>query len=89
MREASRPDRDQHCDRRPDRARGHRPDPAARTAPAAQVEIQQGALEQSNVPVADAAVRLVGVMRQFEMLQRAMTLGAEMNKHAIDEVART
>lgn len=50
--------------------------------------VHQGALEQSNVPVADAAVRLVTVMRQFEMLQRAMAVGADMNKRAIDEVAR-
>ena len=55
---------------------------------AANVEVRQGALEQSNVPVADAAVRLVSVMRQFEMLQRALTLGAEMNRRAIDEVAK-
>lgn len=50
--------------------------------------IRQGAAEQSNVPVADASIRLIGVMRQFEMLQRAMSVGAEMNKRAIDEVAR-
>jgi flagellar basal body rod protein FlgG len=50
-------------------------------------EVRQGALEQSNVPVGDSAVKLVGVMRQFEMLQRAMAMGAEMNKRAIDEVA--
>lgn len=57
--------------------------------PAAEdAEIRQGTLEQSNVPVADAAVRLVSVMRQFEMLQRAMNVGAEMNKQAIEEVAR-
>ena len=43
----------------------------------------QGQLEQSNVPVAESAVKLVGVMRQFEMLQKAMTLGAEMNQSAI------
>ncbi len=48
------------------------------------IEVQQGALEQSNVPVADAAVRLVSVMRQFEMLQRAINVGAEMNKQAIE-----
>ena len=61
------------------------------TAPAAAtgLTVRQGALEQSNVPVADAAIRLVGVMRQFEMLQRAMTVGAEMNKRAVDEVSRT
>jgi flagellar basal-body rod protein FlgF len=58
-------------------------------APAAQnVEVHQGQIEQSNVPVSESAVKLVGVMRQFEMLQKAMTLGAEMNKHAIEEVAK-
>jgi flagellar basal body rod protein FlgG len=62
-------------------------DPAqAKTTPEAIVK--QGSVEQSNVPVTDAAVRLIGVMRQFEMLQRAMSVGAEMNKRAIDEVAR-
>jgi flagellar basal-body rod protein FlgF len=50
--------------------------------------VKQGAVEQSNVPVTDGAVRLISVMRQFEMLQRAMSVGAEMNKRAIDEVAR-
>lgn len=62
------------------------------TAPATAavgLTVRQGALEQSNVPVADAAIQLVGVMRQFEMLQRAMALGAEMNKRAVDEVSRT
>jgi flagellar basal body rod protein FlgG len=63
-------------------------DKSASAAKAQDTEVQQGALEQSNVPVADAAVRLVSVMRQFEMLQRAMSLGADMNKHAIEEVAR-
>lgn len=51
-------------------------------------EVLQGQLEQSNVPAADAAVKLVGVMRQFEMLQKAMTLGSDMNKRAIEEVAK-
>ncbi len=36
----------------------------------------------------ESAVKLVGVMRQFEMLQKAMTLGSEMNKRAIEEVAK-
>jgi flagellar basal-body rod protein FlgF len=61
-------------------------DSSAKTAPDAVVK--QGSVEQSNVPVTDAAVRLISVMRQFEMLQRAMSVGAEMNKRAIDEVAR-
>ena len=37
---------------------------------------------------AEGAVRLVSVMRQFEMLQKAVSLGAEMNKKAIEEVAK-
>lgn len=57
-------------------------------APSIETSIRQGAVEQSNVPVTDGAVRLIDVMRQFEMLQRAMSVGAEMNKRAIDEVAR-
>ena len=50
-------------------------------------EIRQGAIENSNVPVAESAVRLVSVMRQFEMLQRAMSLGGDMNRR-IDEIAK-
>lgn len=53
-----------------------------------ETSIRQGALEQSNAPVTDGAVRLVSVMRQFEMLQRAIGIGAEMNKQAVDQVAR-
>jgi flagellar basal body rod protein FlgG len=59
---------------------------AAGAAPDAVV--RQGAAEQSNAPANDGAVRLIGVMRQFEMLQHAMSVGAEMNRRAIDEVAR-
>ena len=54
----------------------------------AQPVVRQGTVEQSNVSPADASVRLVSVMRQFEMLQRALTLGAEMNRRAVEEVAR-
>jgi len=50
--------------------------------------IEQGHLEASNTGSAEAAVRLISVMRQFEMLQRAVSLGAEMNKRAIEEVAK-
>jgi flagellar basal body rod protein FlgG len=51
-------------------------------------EVHQGALEQSNVDPAKQAVRLMTVMRQFEMLTRALTIGGEMSKKAVDEVAR-
>jgi flagellar basal-body rod protein FlgF len=50
--------------------------------------IQQGKLEQSNVGAAESSVRLVAIMRQFEMLQKAMNLGNELNRRAIEEVAR-
>jgi flagellar basal-body rod protein FlgF len=63
-------------------------DPAKPATGAPETVVKQGAVEQSNVPVTDAAVRLISVMRQFEMLQRAMAVGSEMNKRAIDEVAR-
>jgi len=56
--------------------------------PAADVAVQQGKLEGSNVPVAEAAMRLVGVMRQFEMLQKAVTVGNEMDTKSLQEVAR-
>lgn len=51
-------------------------------------EVMQGQLEQSNVTVADSAVRLINVMRQFEMLQKAMAIGSQMNKQAVQQVAR-
>ena len=37
---------------------------------------------------AESAVRLVGVMRQTEMLQKAIAMSTEMNKEALQEVAR-
>jgi flagellar basal-body rod protein FlgF len=52
------------------------------------VEVLQGKLESSNAGPAEAAVRLVGVLRQFEMLQKAVSLGAEMNRKAVEDVAR-
>ena len=50
--------------------------------------IQQGRLEGSNVGSAESAVRLVSVMRQFEMLQKAIHIGVDMNRKAVEEVAR-
>jgi flagellar basal body rod protein FlgG len=62
-------------------------DTAAATA-AEKAEVQQGKLENSNVPVAEAAMRLVGTMRQFEMLQKAIGISSEMNRRSIEEVAK-
>ncbi|HEV3331743.1 MAG TPA: flagellar hook basal-body protein [Bryobacteraceae bacterium] len=56
--------------------------------PATDVEVQQGRTEGSNVVVPESAMRLVGMMRQFEMLQKAITLNTNMNEKAISEVAR-
>jgi flagellar basal-body rod protein FlgF len=50
--------------------------------------VLQGRLEQSNVGAAESSVRLVAIMRQFEMLQKAMNIGNELNRKAIEEVAR-
>ena len=61
---------------------------ALASRPAAGARIEQGKLESSNVGAAESAVRLVSVMRQFEMLQKAATLGSQMNKESVEEVAR-
>ena len=63
-------------------------DPALRPSAPAGTSVQQGKLESSNTGSAEAAVRLVSVMRQFEMLQKAASLGADMNKQAIEQVAK-
>ena len=63
--------------------------PAGSAPPAAtDYRVRQGQLEGSNVGPAEGAVRLVSVIRQFEMLQRAIALGGEMNRRAVEEVAR-
>jgi len=54
----------------------------------ATAQVQQGRIENSNVGAAESAVRLVTVMRQFEILQKAVTLAGEMNRKAVEEVAR-
>jgi flagellar basal-body rod protein FlgF len=53
-----------------------------------QADVRQGHLESSNLGPAEAAVRLVNIMRQFESLQKAIQLGADMNRKSVDEVAR-
>lgn len=63
-------------------------DPAATPVAASGVEVQQRRLEGSNVGTAESAVRLVAVLRQFEMLHKAVAIGDDMNKKAVEEVAR-
>jgi flagellar basal-body rod protein FlgF len=61
---------------------------SAASQPATGAQVEQGKLEGSNVGAAESAVRLVSVMRQFEMLQKAANLGSQMNRSAVEEVAR-
>jgi flagellar basal-body rod protein FlgF len=63
-------------------------DPNNPAVPVSAVDVQQGKIEASNVPVAYSAMRLVGIMRQFEMLQKAIGISTEMDTKSIQEVAR-
>lgn len=63
-------------------------DPSANPSTLPGASVEQGKLEASNAGGAEGAVRLVGILRQFEMLQKAVTLGSDMNKQAIEQVAR-
>jgi len=50
--------------------------------------VLQGKLEASNVGTAESSVRLIAIMRQFEMLQKAAGIANDLNTRAIQEVAR-
>lgn len=50
--------------------------------------VHQGHLEESNAAGPEMAVRLISVMRQFESLQKAVSVANEMDKSAVEEVAR-
>jgi flagellar basal-body rod protein FlgF len=55
---------------------------------ATEAQIYQGKVEASNVSAAHGAVRLVNVTRQFEMMQKAISVANDMNKQAIEQVAK-
>ena len=55
---------------------------------AVDIQVHQGQIENSNISPAQGAVRLVNVMRQFEMMQKAVSLSNDMSRKAIEEVAR-
>lgn len=55
---------------------------------ASRAQVEQGKLEDSNTGNAEAAVRLVAVMRHFEMLQKAAGMAGDMSRKAIEEVAK-
>ena len=55
---------------------------------ATDVEVHQGQIEDANTSPAKGAVRLVNIMRQFEIMQKAVSISNEMGQKAIQEVAR-
>jgi flagellar basal-body rod protein FlgF len=63
-------------------------DPGGEVAIPKGTSVEQGKLEASNSGTAESAVRLISIMRQFEMLQKAAALGTDMDKQAIEQVAR-
>jgi flagellar basal-body rod protein FlgF len=65
------------------------PDPQ-KVAPqaATNVQVAQGKLESSNASSAESAARMVMLLRHFEMLQKAVKIGGDMNRQAIEEVAK-
>jgi flagellar basal body rod protein FlgG len=63
-------------------------DPTVTPAAPADTTVEQGKLEASNTGTAESAVRLVTIMRQFEMLQKAVLIGNDMSKQAIEQVAK-
>jgi flagellar basal-body rod protein FlgF len=50
--------------------------------------VRQGQLEAANGQPSENAVRLIGVLRQFESLQKALSVGQDMNRRALDDVAK-
>ncbi len=63
-------------------------DPATTPPAPAAASVEQGKLEGSNTGTAESAIRLVSIMRQFEMLQKAVSMANDMNKEAIEQVAK-
>jgi len=55
---------------------------------ATDIEVHQGKIEDANISPAKGAVRLVSVTRQFEMMQKAISLSSDMNRQAVEEVAK-
>ena len=56
---------------------------------ASDAKVNQGYLEQSNVNAVSSVVRLVGIMRQFEAIQKSLSLEMnDMNSKSIDRLSR-
>ncbi len=63
-------------------------DPQANPVSAPTAQVYQGKTESSNAVPAEAAARMISLMRHFEMLQHAIKIGTDMNRQAIEQVAR-
>jgi flagellar basal-body rod protein FlgF len=66
------------------RSAGASPLPAADAG----TTVEQGKIEASNTGSAESAVRLINIMRQFEMLQKAASTALDMSKQAVEQVAK-
>src|SRR5581483_11888234 len=62
--------------------------PSAGAMRATKAAVHQNALESSNVATAEAAVRLVMLMRHSEGLQKAISISKEMNQQSVTEIGR-
>jgi flagellar basal-body rod protein FlgF len=51
-------------------------------------QVRQGYQEQSNLSPAEASVRLIETLRQFEGLNKAAQIGEDMSRHSVEDVAR-
>lgn len=54
----------------------------------ASTTVEAGMLEASNTGPAESAVRMISIMRQFEMMQKAATTALEMSQEAVEQVAK-
>jgi flagellar basal-body rod protein FlgF len=63
-------------------------DPQSNPVQVSQADVYQGKVESSNAQPAESAARMVLLLRHYEMLQRAIRVGSEMNQQAVQEVAR-
>lgn len=62
--------------------------PDGKMTAAANIQVVQGKVESSNVEATQSAAKLVSVLRQFEVMQRAVRIAAEMGKQAVEQVAK-
>ncbi len=54
----------------------------------ASAQVLQASLESSNVNAAEASVEMISIMRQFESLQKALSMQGEMDKRTLDGAGR-